>query len=203
MKTPLVAALTSLAVLAAALLGYIALRTMVDAKSVAVLALHQEITSKTAATARLASVREELAARGEVASRVEAYFVPEEGVVNLIDELQARGSAVGATVEINSVAASAPDKSGASVLNVALSITGSFDSVVRALGSIEYAPYDLSVTDLTLTYDTGKKTWLADATLSIGSAKGGTGAIGTPAPLPPPVPSATTTATSTKASKKI
>jgi hypothetical protein len=92
--------------------------------------------------------------------------VPETGVAAFIDDLEARGRAVGATVEIASVEA-APK--GKPEMFVTLAIEGSFDAVMRAFGSIEYAPYALAVTGMNLAQST-ESPWRADLTLSIGSA---------------------------------
>lgn len=98
---------------------------------------------------------------------VQGYFVSEDRVAAFIDGLEARGRALGAKVTVTSVADA--DSNGHSGLALVLLVKGDFDAVMRTVGAIEYAPYDLSITSLILTHDiTGG--WHADVKLTVGSA---------------------------------
>ncbi|MBU2103516.1 hypothetical protein KKD95_00690, partial [Patescibacteria group bacterium] len=68
------------------------------------------------------------------------------------------GKGLGATVSVASV--SAETTTTRPHLKLSLKITGSFDSVLRTLGAIEYGPYDSQL--LTTTFDTPK---VSDPTL--------------------------------------
>lgn len=60
-----------------------------------------------------------------------------------------------------------------------LTVKGTFDAVMRTVGSIEYAPYDLSITALTIAQD-DKNSWHADLKLSVGSVSAARAATSTP-----------------------
>ena len=156
----------SITLLAIALTGYVSFRNVVADKSVAIAFLAGEIQQRSAATSRIAAARSALVelAGNEVA--VQNYFVPQASVVSFINDLQDRGSVLGTTVDIASVAATS-DKQHP-MLRLAINIHGTFDAVMRTLGSIEYAPYDLSITRLSLNLD-AEGAWVASADLSVGS----------------------------------
>ena len=200
-RTSLVLALV---IFAAALSAYVGLRSLVTSAGAEVTRINKEVEAKNAAAAHLVSVRDRLEELAGVERAVNACFVPDTAVVAFIDELEARGRAVGAAVQINSVSGSSADKTGHGALKITLSITGPFDAVVRTLGSIEYAPYDLVLTNLSLLSDPSKGGWTANASFSVGSIKGGTQDMpvtsvpSESASTTPSAPPATTTQTTTK-----
>lgn len=200
MKSPLSGLALSLVLLASTAAGYVALRLLVSARSVAVADLAHEIEVKSAAANRLATVRETLASLADEEAAVERYFVGNASVVPFIEELQSRGKALGAAVAIASVATAPASEEGRPKLLIALSITGPFDAVMRTLGSIEYAPYALRVTGLTLSRGV-EEGWRANASLSVGSAAASAPVSGflapAPAAIPPLVPLASSTPAST------
>lgn len=158
---------TALLLLAAALAAYVGLRIYVNNTNIAVANLVAEVKMRSDENARIAAAR---AATGTLAAREEevaSYFVPQSSIVAFINDLQSRGAALGAAVDITSVATAGAAKHPA--LAVAADIRGSFDAVMRTVGSIEYAPYDVSVTSLTLGYD-GKGAWVAQMTILVVSA---------------------------------
>ncbi|HEY4522974.1 MAG TPA: hypothetical protein VJK73_01230 [Candidatus Paceibacterota bacterium] len=169
MKSPLSTLITSVVVLALALAGYAALRAKVARQSAAVAALAYQIEAKTAAAGHLARVRETLASLTDEEAVVQQYFVPDTAIVLFIEELQSRGRVLGADIEIASVAAIPASAKSRSRLAIALSIAGPFDAVMRTLGSIEYAPYAIRVTSLSLSLG-ADAVWTANASLSAGAA---------------------------------
>ncbi len=103
---------------------------------------------------------------------ITGYFVDTDDVVDFLGSLQATGNAQGAKVEVVSVSAEPARPHG--VLVLALRITGTFDSVLRTLGAIEYQPYDTTLMGLTLdTTDGGAaaRQWEAAATLRVGNSE--------------------------------
>ena len=95
------------------------------------------------------------------------YFISEAGVAAFIDGLEARGTAQVAAVKVLSVAVD--DTGTRRKLKLAISIEGTFDAVLRTLGSIEHAPYDLSVSTLSLTRNGDERGgWRVDAKLTVG-----------------------------------
>lgn len=181
MRSPRLAAGITLSLLALALAGYAAFEATVAGQSAAVAQLSQEVAGRAAEIGRLASARERLAALAGEERAIEAYFVPEASVVPLIDELESRGAALGATMHITSVAAIPAAKGGRPALSIALSIEGPFDAVVRTLGSIEYAPYAISTKGAALGKNENGE-WKADVTLAVGAGGGNTSAPSRPSP---------------------
>lgn len=101
------------------------------------------------------------------------YSVGKTEVVPFLEELQKVGKPLGASVEVVSV--TDEKNAGHARIGLSLLITGSFDSVVRTLGTIEYGPYDAVVTNVVLDTApteqkvTGPKVWRAATTLSVGA----------------------------------
>ncbi len=151
----------------AALAGYWYWYGTVSAESVTVANLAQQVDARTSTAARIASAQTALAQIAGDEAAVRAYFVPEANIVSFIDDLQARGSALGATVAVQSVSASG--SAARPSLSLAVTVTGTFDAVMRTVGVFEYAPYDLSITGLAVTED-AKNAWHADVKLVVGSA---------------------------------
>ncbi len=163
---PLTPLIISVVVLTLVLIGYAGLRIVVADKSVAVASLTSQIQQKSDAASRVAVARVALAELASDETIVRGHFVPQTNVVNFINDLQDRGSTLGTTVDITSVAAT--NSKLRPMLQLVIGIRGTFDAVLRSLGSIEYAPYDLSVTGLSLTLDT-KGAWVASVNISVGS----------------------------------
>ncbi len=136
---------------------------------------------------RIASARAALSQIAGDEASVRAYFVSDANIVNFIDDLQARGQTLGATVTVLSVAAATAGTHSA--LDLSVSVKGSFDAVMRTIGAIEYAPYDVVMGAVTLSEQTGG-TWLGTAAFTVGSAPVSLGGA----------PAATTTAMSAGAS---
>ena len=129
----------------------------------------QEIEAKSTSVRETASIAAALAEVAAQEAALKSYIVPETGAIALIDDLESRGRALGALVEIDSVVSSPPKARPA--LLFSLTITGAFDAVMRTLGAIEYAPYDLTVTGFTLSQDAeGEPSWIANVQLTVGSA---------------------------------
>ena len=149
------------------IIGYGFWYAAIEAKSAAVAELKNEVTTKNENAGRIASARASLAELAGSEEIIQGYFVPETGVVAFINNLEARGRKQGAVVSVLSVSTSATEKSPTLVFS--LTISGSFDAVMRTVGVIEYAPYDLSVSALSITHD-GEKSWRADLTIRVGSA---------------------------------
>jgi len=169
--------IVALGVALAALVGYGFWYAAVAAKSAAVANLQSQIDTKTETMSRIASARAALAEISGDEAAVQSYFVSETGVVAFIDGLEAQGKAQGTVVSVLSVSAGAADTQPAFVLS--LTIKGAFDAVMRTLGAIEYAPYDLSISELSLVQN-GKNAWQADLKLLVGSVSAATSTSNTP-----------------------
>ncbi len=139
----------------------------VGTKSTTVANLENQITSKTETVSRISSVRASLAEIAGDEASVQSYFLPETGVVAFINNLEDQGKKQGTAVSVLSV--STNTASGQSTLSFTLSVRGTFDAIMRTVGIIEYAPYDLSISALSITQD-GKSGWHADLTMTVGSS---------------------------------
>lgn len=153
----------------------------VEERSLEAATLRAEIEARGEAGSRIAQARKELDAIAHEEASVYAYFVSPENVVSFLESLEATGTGLGSTVEVVSVANGTGAQQGS--LNVSLRITGSFDTVLRTVGAIEYQPYHTRLMSLTLdTPRTGTgETWTAAASFLVG--------------MTPQPPAATTTKT--------
>lgn len=148
-------------------IGYGFWYAAIEAKSAAVAQLRSQVATKNENAKRIASARASLAEIAGSEALIQNYFVPETGVVAFINNLEARGRKQGTTVSVLSVSTSA--EGAPLTLSFSLTVTGPFDAVMRTVGVIEYAPYDLSLSALSLTHD-AKNLWRADLTILVGSA---------------------------------
>ncbi len=150
-----------------AIIGYGFWYAAIEAKSTAVATIENQILTRTETASRIASVRTSLAEISGDEASVQNYFLPETGVVSFINNLEDQGKKQGSSVSVLSVATNTI--AGQSVLAFTLSIKGTFDAVMRTIGNIEYAPYDLSISTLAISQD-GKNGWHADLTFLVGSS---------------------------------
>lgn len=178
MKSALPQTVFATGICIAAISGYGFWYAAVGAKSVAVSDLDSQILAKTETASRIASARTSLAQIAGDEANIQNYFVPETGVVTFIDSLQAKGKALGATVDVLSVS-STGSKPAASSLAFSLAISGTFDSVMRTVGAIEYAPYALTISELSVT-KAAKNGWRANMNLLVGSVSALRSATSTP-----------------------
>lgn len=188
MRAALIQLLVAVSALLVAGAAYSFMYSAVSAKSAEAAQLQNQIRAKTEAAARVSAAKAALAEVAADEAIVRAYFVPESAVVPFIDDLESRGRALKAVVSVTSVAAK--PIAGHPALSLSLTIDGSFDSVMRTVGAIEYAPYDVSVSALSLDRVEGAG-WHAGLGLIVGSASSTPG-------VPIPV-AATSSATSSPA----
>ncbi len=166
MKSPFFHLIIWTAICVTSLVGYVFWYTAVANKSVAVADLQDQINAKTDASMRIAAARSALAEIAGDESLVQSYFVPETGVVSFIDNLETLAQTQAASLKVLSVSTGGTTSNPVFLFTV--SIDGTFDSVMRTIGAIEYAPYDISVTGLSVE-KFGKDAWHADLKLIIGS----------------------------------
>lgn len=178
MKSHFVHAIITFSLCVCTLVGYGFWYAAVANKSTIVASLQNQIDTKTESAARVASARAALAEIAGDESAVRSYFVPETEIVSFIDDLVARGRALSATVKILSV--SSDISHNQSTLSFSLTVKGTFDSVMRAVGMIEYAPYNLSISKLSLGKDE-KDIWRANIELLVGSVPASPAATSTKA----------------------
>ncbi len=166
MKSTLLHLIIWLSVCIGAFVAYEFLYAALANKSIAVANLQNQIDMKTEASKRITAARTALAEIAGDESVVQSYFVPETGVVSFIDDLEARARAQTATMKVLSV--SIGGVATAPTLVLSLIVDGTFDAVMRTIGAIEYAPYDLSISRLSLE-KTEENVWHAELGLIVGS----------------------------------
>jgi len=151
---------------AATMAGYGYWYARIADKSAIVAELQAQIDSKSEAASRIASARATLSEISKDEAVVQSYFVPETAVVPFINDLEARARMQKAALKVLSVSTSGTPAQP--TLTLALALDGSFDAVMRTLGAIEYAPYYLSITKVSL-IENGEGVWHADLEMIVGS----------------------------------
>ncbi|MCR4333469.1 MAG: hypothetical protein NUV60_00385 [Patescibacteria group bacterium] len=147
-------------------IGYGMWYVAISEKSMAVEKLQNVIDTKTETVSRIATTRATLAGVANDETVVQGYFVPETKVVTFIDSLETHGKTQGAIVKVLSV--STTGTTAQPTLSLSLVISGTFDAVMRTVGTIEYAPYALSISTLSVLRD-AKDSWHADLKVLVGS----------------------------------
>lgn len=160
---PLIVALGIL-IAASAFYGFAYHELQVSKVKAADLAL--KLNSRTTELARLADARAALTTLAADEQSLSQYSIQKSAIVPFLEQIQSVGKPLGATVDVLSVA---DEKSaGHSRVSLSLTISGSFDAVVRTLGAIEYAPYDAVVSNATLDTVGESKVWTAAVIYSVG-----------------------------------
>ncbi|MDP2665612.1 MAG: hypothetical protein Q8P23_03185 [bacterium] len=166
MKTHFSHIVVAISVCLIALIGYGMWYAVISAKSTTIADLQSRIDTKTETVSRIAATRATLAGVTSDEERVQGYFVSEAGVVAFIDALERREKTLGTTVDVLSVSTSGTAAQPS--LTLSLTVKGTFDAVMRTVGSIEYAPYDLSISAVFIAQD-AENSWRADLKLFVGS----------------------------------
>ncbi len=189
MKSPTFHLIVWLLICGATFVGYGFWYAAVTHESVVVADVQNQINTKTQTATRIAAARTALAEISGDESLVQSYFVPETGVVSFIDMLESLASAQKADLKVLSVSTGGTAQLSNLTLLLTVSIDGTFDAVMRTIGAIEYTPYDLSLSALSVTKD-AKNVWHADMGLVVGSVPA---SQATSTPAISPVSTATTT----------
>jgi len=132
----------------ASLAAYGSWYAIVSARSAEAAQLATDIQTKDQDASKLQAAKAALASLEGDEAAIGAHFVSTADVVPFLEGLQAEGSKLGTTVSIASV--SADTDATRPTLALSLQINGSFSAVLRTLGAVEYAPYFVSVSDLSL-----------------------------------------------------
>ncbi|KND50130.1 MAG: hypothetical protein AB203_04060 [Parcubacteria bacterium C7867-008] len=140
---------------------------MVDTENAKARALATEIETKSQDASRIAEAKAALAALALNETAVSSHFISPNDVVPFLGSLGSTGAALGSKVDVVSVGAD-PVSSGQGHLTLSIRITGSFDAVLRTLGAFEYAPYDVSLSNLSFDRS-GESGWSAAVTLRVGT----------------------------------
>jgi len=152
------------------LVGYRVWYGVVASSSAAAAAAQDTIDARKSEIDAAASGKTALGRLVEAEEAVQGYFVPEESVPTFIGDIERLGRSLGTTVTVLSVAKSGTGNE--TLLTLSITVRGGFESVLRTVGSIEYAPYSLSIRSLALAQET-KGTWRADVRMIVGVAPPG------------------------------
>lgn len=161
--------------------------------------LESQIQAKNETAANAQEAKSQLAKALSDSAAITDYFVNTNDIVPFLETLQATGAKYGANVQVDSVTSQPAQPH--TLLQLALRITGPFDSVERTLGAIEYEPYDTTVSNVTL--DTpgavggGAPAWTAAVTMNVGTIDMVSTTTGATAPASVATTSASTAATAT------
>ncbi|MEK7604398.1 MAG: hypothetical protein AAB442_01200 [Patescibacteria group bacterium] len=166
MRPPLTNAVLTLLLFLAVGTGYHFWYGAIEDKSASVAELERLIVSSTETEARIAAARASLAGVAGAEGNVQDYFVTDSRVVSFINALESRGTTLGTTVKVLSVAKGTTG--GRPMFTFSLAINGTFDAVMRTVGAIENAPYAVMVTNFGIRHQEQTQ-WGADLTLSVGS----------------------------------
>lgn len=168
MKSPLTQLILATLLCGAALVGYGIWYSLIQAKSAHVGALEQQIESNADAVTRVAAARASLAEISSDEASIQSYFISDNDVATFSDALEANYHAPGATVKVLSV--SKNGSGSTATLTFMVSVDGTFDTVMRTIGIIEYAPYAASLSNISVALgDKSKGGWHADVTLIVSS----------------------------------
>lgn len=118
----------------------------VKAKNQNTSSLLEKIEAETAAGNTLHAKKELVADTASLREELMLRTVAKEGAVSFIELLETTGTSVGARVIIESIRAN--ELSGSSIaeeLELALQVTGTWPSVVRFVGLLEFLPYKAEV----------------------------------------------------------
>lgn len=173
MKSSLAHIIVWVSILSASIVGHGFWYATIANKSAETARVQSQIDDKKETAGRVAAARTALAEIAGDEAAVQSYFVSETDVVSFISALEARARAQSANMKVLSVSVDNSSKQPSLVLS--LSVSGTFDSVMRTVGAIEYAPYDLSISKLSLIKEE-KKIWNANLELVVGSVPDGASA---------------------------
>lgn len=133
--------------------------------------LAENIRTQSQESAKVDAAKVALESLAEDEASIRGYLVKEEEIVPFLERLEETGAGLGATIDVVSVSTETRAERNRIMLSV--KIEGSFDAVLRTLGSIEYGPYDSSVERIT--FDTVPVSeapsglWTAAAIFSLGT----------------------------------
>ena len=143
---------------------------MLDSAQGQIVDLQKQIGDKKYEIQKADQARTAAASLDSNEATVKSFMVKKDSIVSFIESLQSTGKGLGSGVQVVSVT---DDKAnGHPRISLSLLITGSFDSVMRTVGTLENSPYDATLTNLTLDSGTptpkGVQQWSAATTLSVG-----------------------------------
>lgn len=167
MKNPYVHLAGALVLLIAAVAGYLLWNGALSSKRAEAAQDAAALATLRANAALASAASEQLSSLGADAAEINAYFIDSANVVPFLETLQETGTRLGAKVDVQSVTAK---NDGRPHLDLSLAISGPFAAVARTVGAIEFAPYDIKVTSLSMTASGDAGGWNAAMAFSVSTA---------------------------------
>ena len=106
-----------------------------------------------------------LASIAEDETAINSRFIVVKDIALFLEELEATGRGLGASIEVVSVA-DKPTPEGR--ILITLRMTGSYASILRTIGAIEYGPRDTRLENLSLSATEAVDSWVATAGFTVG-----------------------------------
>ncbi|HEY0010984.1 MAG TPA: hypothetical protein VGB97_03710 [Candidatus Paceibacterota bacterium] len=159
----------AIALLVAALAGYWFWYGTVTKVAAEAAELTQSVRERGEAGGRAAAARHALDDLAADEAAVYQHFVGTDDVVPFLESIEMTGQRLGARVEVVSVGNVPAKPQQPALIQVSLTITGSFDAVMRTIGAIEYQVYDTTLSSLVIDSPSGVSTWTAAATYLVGA----------------------------------
>lgn len=164
MSRSLIQLIVALAVLAGAIALYSFWYVQVAKETKHSIELLSQIDATVQSAVTAAETSDTLAALAADEAAIQGYRVKLADIVSFLERIEGTGRTLGTSVEVISVS----DKPGADGrIALTVRILGSFDTVLRTLGAIEYGPYDSRITNLTFDTPATGGAWTAVAALSL------------------------------------
>lgn len=138
----------------------------VEKKSAEVARLEAQIIEKTDTMARIAAARASLAQIADDETTIASYFVPETSVVSFITSLEDRAETLNTSLGVLSVEKAGTPSNPA--FKFVLAIDGTFEAIMRTVGALEYAPYNLSIQSASIS-NVDENSWRGTIVLLVGS----------------------------------
>ncbi|HYE22886.1 MAG TPA: hypothetical protein VEA92_00325 [Candidatus Paceibacterota bacterium] len=128
-----------------------------------------EAQQKNAELMNIHEAQSALSVLTESEARIKGYFVPATAAVSFLESVGTAGDAFGADVSVVSVNEDTAE-TGRTMLSLALQVRGSFEAVMRTVGTLEFAPYDITLTNISLdATDAEGAAWTAAANFTVGT----------------------------------
>lgn len=166
MKSPLPSLISASVVAVCMLIAFTLWYLFIEKGRTHVADLESRIQQKTEHAAYISAARASLTEIQGEETAMQNYFVSNAEVVPFINLLQSEGRAIGTTVSVGALSTAVVKNHP--VISLSLNITGSFDAVMRTVGAIEFAPYDITLGTVSLSRSE-KGEWQATAALQVGS----------------------------------
>ena len=165
----LIQLLIAAAFLAAAIAAYALAFLHVEDIGARIVRAEAEAQQRTVELKNIRDAQSALAALTESEARVKGYFVPTTEVVSFLERVGTAGDAFGADVSVVGVTEDTTE-TGRGMLTLSIQTHGTFASVMRTLGTLEFAPYDITLKNLSLdATDAENGAWTAAATFDVGT----------------------------------